>query len=82
MNYNVSANPLPQPICCVRHATVVPFGDSFLLVGGYTPDGSELSTIYRYEPDEDRWTLLDGRMKEGKENVIAMMIDVNMINSE
>ena len=75
----LSGNLLPQPI---EESTVVPFGDSFLLVGGITSYRSRLSTIYRFEPDEDRWTLLNGRMKEEKEKVIAMMIDVNMINSE
>jgi N-acetylneuraminic acid mutarotase len=67
-----SANPLPQPI---YWATVVPFGNSFLLVGGMTTDDTRLSTIYHYDPHEDCWTLLDAKLKEGKTNVIALMVD-------
>jgi hypothetical protein len=50
-------------------------------VGG-EPDrnGAEayLSTIYRYD-HPDRWALLDARMKEGKYEVIAMMLDQEML---
>jgi N-acetylneuraminic acid mutarotase len=59
-------------------ATVVPFGDSFLLVGGGN-NNSCLSTIYHYKPQEDSWTLLDARMKEGKYGVIAMLVEREML---
>jgi N-acetylneuraminic acid mutarotase len=79
----ISANPLPQPI---TNATIVPFGDSFLLVGGETVNDDSyilsLSTIYHYGPEEDSWTLLDGRMSEEKCNVIAMLVDRNAFLSE
>jgi hypothetical protein len=45
------------------------------LVGGWTNDQSCLSTIYLYKPDEDNWTLLDARIKEGKSNMMAMFVD-------
>jgi hypothetical protein len=75
----VSANPLPQPIVC---ATVVPFGDSFLLVGGITTGFSHLSTIYCYNPDEDSWTLFTGGMKSGTIGGIAMLVPRNMFKNE
>jgi N-acetylneuraminic acid mutarotase len=71
----LSANPLPQPITL---ATTVPFGDSFLLIGGMTGNSSRktyLSTIYWYNPDEDSWNLLDASLKEGKAGVIAIVVD-------
>lgn len=76
-----SANPLPRTIA---FATVVPFGDSFLLVGGQEDAYSEtyLSTVYLYNPDKDSWTLLSAKMSEAKRNVIAMMADRNVFESE
>jgi hypothetical protein len=55
----------------------VPFGDSFLVVGGIMFDGfnENLSTIYLYNPDGDSWTLQDARLKEPKIRPIAMMVD-------
>jgi N-acetylneuraminic acid mutarotase len=80
MVFCISATPLPQPI---TDATVVPFGDSFLLVGGATSSHVSshffLSTIYHYEPEEDSWTLLDERMKEGMAGVIAMLVDRKLL---
>jgi N-acetylneuraminic acid mutarotase len=62
------------------------------LVGGVTEERHQryqranrisfLDTIYRYNPDEDSWTLLDERMKEKKTGVIAMLVDRNMFVSE
>jgi hypothetical protein len=57
---------------------VVPFGDSFLLVGGDT-NSSYLSTIYHYKPQEDSWTLLDAKMNEEKRGVIAMLVEREML---
>jgi N-acetylneuraminic acid mutarotase len=76
---SLSVNPLPQPIW---NATVVPFGDSFYLVGGQTSNGSNLNTIYLYNPDEDSWTLLDAKLKQGKYGVIAILIDKQLFRSE
>jgi hypothetical protein len=57
---------------------VVPFGDSFLLVRGYT-GSSHLSTIYHYTPQDDSWTLQDARMNEEKRGVIAMLVEREML---
>jgi N-acetylneuraminic acid mutarotase len=43
---------------------------------------TDLSTIYRYNPEEDSWTLLDSRMKEGKRSVIAVLIDRDVLKAE
>lgn len=58
-----SAKPFPMPIA---NATVVPYGDSLLLVGGQTVNLRSLSTIHQYNQDEDSWTLLDARIEEEK----------------
>jgi N-acetylneuraminic acid mutarotase len=47
-----------------------------------TTDLSNLSTIYRYNPEDDSWTLLDSRMKEGKSYVIAMLVDRELFDSK
>jgi N-acetylneuraminic acid mutarotase len=65
-----SANPLPH---IIFGATVVPFGDSFFIVGG-TDRAINYSTIYRYNPEEDSWTLMDGRMRKGQFYVISMLV--------
>jgi hypothetical protein len=73
------------------NATVVPFGDSFLLVGGITNGDSRvgrvtpeigLSTIYRYNYKDDCWTLLDATMSKPKARVIAMLVERNMLETE
>jgi hypothetical protein len=82
----VSGNPLPKPIF---DATAVPFGDSFLIVGGssafpisWGKERKNNNTVFRYNPDEDSWTLLDARMKEEKYEVIAMLVDKQMFQKE
>jgi N-acetylneuraminic acid mutarotase len=42
-------------------------------------DNSNLSTIYRYKPQEDSWTLLDAKLNEGKHDVIAMLVEREML---
>jgi N-acetylneuraminic acid mutarotase len=56
-------------------ATSVPFGDSFLLVGGEIRNFSHVDTVYRYNPTDDTWTLLQARLKEGKAPAIAMLLE-------
>jgi hypothetical protein len=73
-NHCFQANPLPNYI---TNASIVPFGDSFLLVGGTDDEfGSrKQSTIYLYNPDCDSWTLQEARLKETKTPAIAMMVE-------
>jgi N-acetylneuraminic acid mutarotase len=80
--WSLAVNPLPKPIA---FGTAVPYGRSFLLVGGVIKENkvvTDLSTIYRYNPEEDSWTLLDSRMKEGKRSVIAVLIDRDVLEAE
>ena len=58
-------------------ATVVPLEESFLLVGGYNSDDS----IYKYQKDNDTWTLLETRLPSAATNPIAMMVDVDIFPS-
>lgn len=78
----LAANPLPQPM---GNAAVVPFGDSFLLVGGDTisgsPDHPKLSTIYRYNSKDDSWTLIEAALSEPKYNVTAMLVERKIIHA-
>lgn len=79
MHFFLAAKPLPHPIA---YAAVVPFGDSFLLVGGWTKGCLSLSTIYYYNIDEEDWTPLDSILNERKCNVVAMMVDRKMFYAD
>ncbi len=56
----------------LARATVVPYGESFLLVGGYV-DGS-VASIYRYEPEDGSWELLSGEMSARRYWTAAVMV--------
>ena len=51
----VSANRLPKPI---RGAAVVPYDNSFLLVGGFS-DGLYSADIHMYNAVDDEWIKLE-----------------------
>jgi N-acetylneuraminic acid mutarotase len=66
---------LPQPI---YGSTVVPYEDSFLLVGGYNGNAEgerKLNTIYKYDVANDSWRLLTPHLAEVKYHVTAVMVD-------
>jgi hypothetical protein len=63
-------------------SNVIPFGDSFLLVGGRIKNLEWLSTIYLFNPDDDSWTLLDARVEGEKEGSFSMMVDRNLFEKE
>ena len=65
-----TANSLPSPI---REATVVPFQESFLIVGGVS-DGSLSDLIYRYDTGTDSWELDDARLPVAASGVAATMV--------
>ena len=79
---NFSAgNPLPLHL---DDATVVPLDESFLLVGGYLSDDdfpSKSNTIYKYEKQNDSWTLLDTKIPFHVANPIALMVDIDIFPS-
>ena len=75
-----TGNLLPQVL---EEATVVPYGESFLLVGGeYFENLAETTdTIYRYETLSDSWTLLDTRIPYNVSSPIALMVDIDIFPS-
>ena len=77
----ISGNPLPQ---AMEDATVVPFGEAFLLVGGYVGDVAGIDvtdTIYKYEILDDSWTLLDTKIPFPCYVPIALMVDIDIFPS-
>ena len=76
----ISGNPLPQAI---DDATVVPYGESFLLVGGevgydVSPITGTTDAIYQYEKLDDSWTLLDTKIPFNVSTPIALMVDIDI----
>ena len=59
----------------IYYATVVPLDETFLLVGGYS------DTIYKYQKDNDTWTLMETRLPSAVRSPIAMMVDVDIFPS-
>ncbi len=55
-------------------ASAVPFGETFLLVGGRTDLTTKLDTIYQYEPDGDNWRLLPAKLREAREGSTAFQV--------
>jgi hypothetical protein len=49
-------------------------GTVFILVVRRTNVRSSLSSIFRYKPEEDTQTIMDGRMKKMKIGVIAIFV--------
>ena len=62
---------LPHPI---ENAASVPFGDTFLIVGGMS-GAKYLDTIYLYDVGKAAWTLMDARLSEARVNAVAMLVD-------
>ena len=79
-NILLSGNPLPLTL---EDTTVVPDGESFLLVGGYHEDNPTFATdtIYKYEILSDSWTLLDTRIPYNVSSPIALMVDFDIFPS-
>ena len=73
-------NPLPLPLA---DATVVPLDETFLLVGGFLSDDypSYSDSIYKYEKQDDSWTLLDTKIPFRVRNLIALMVDIDIFPS-
>jgi len=67
----------------LESTTVVPNGESFLLVGGYHIDNlnENTDTIYKYEVLSGSWTLLDTRIPYNVTAPIAMMVDLDIFPS-
>lgn len=53
-------NPLPAKI---DNAAAVQYGDSFVMLGGIVGT-TNLKTIYKYNKNDDCWTLLDAELEK------------------
>ena len=73
----ISGNPFPR--ASITDSKAVPVGDTFIVVGGF--DGGirrYLDTIYKYEPLDDSWTLLETKLPFKKGNVMALMVEIDI----
>ena len=70
----VADNSLPIPIWDMAS---VPYGDTFLLVGGYNDNsGDFLDTIYVFEPFSETFNLVPGvRLKTARRYPTAFFVD-------
>ena len=65
-------------------STVVPLGESFLLVGGSLIEDAfpKLSkTIYKYEKLSDSWTLFNATLPHRAGNPVVLMVDIDIFPS-
>ena len=69
----IIGNRLPKKI---YGAAVVPFKNSFLLVGGF--DGAHLADIYQYNAAEDDWLKLETELKTPKYGHVALLVQPSL----
>ena len=55
---------------------VVPYGDTFLIVGGNDGTGP-MDTIYYYEVDTESWSELDATLSSATSQLEATSVDIN-----
>ena len=70
----------------MEDATVVPYGESFLLVGGevgydVSPISGRTDAIYQYEILDNSWTLLDAKLPFNRSVPVALMVDIDIFPS-
>ena len=70
----VSANRLPKPIL---GAAVVPYDNSFLLVGGFS-DGLYSADIHKYNAVDDEWIKLEAELKTPRYNHVALLVEQSL----
>ena len=59
----------------ITYAASVPYGDSFLLVGGEMCGGDYSDRIVQYEPVSETFAELDSRLSRPKSSVTAMLVN-------
>ena len=76
--YDVASNAwteganLPVPLA---NAAVVPFEDTFLVIGGYMGKGTFSDKVYHYNRQDAKWTEMpELKLSEPKESVTAMWV--------
>ena len=53
----------------------------FLILGGEDVFGARLDTIYKYEVDDDSWTLLQATLPNPTSNLRATSVDLSIFPS-
>ena len=65
----------------LAYATTVPYGDSFLLVGGQEsgPNGPHLATIYEFDAENWEWIEREERLERPRDGHVAFFVDDDML---
>ena len=72
-----ASNALPKTMTT---GAVVPYGNTFLVVGGH--DGSDsLDSIYYYEVDTESWSELDATLSSPSNQLEATEVDISIFPS-
>ena len=80
-----SSNRLPKPIygssvVPFNNEALLPFVNSFLLVGGFS-DGQYLADIYQYRPgDDDDWIKLKAELKTPRRSHVALPVQHSLFS--
>ncbi len=69
-----TGNPLPHKI--TWNADSAQFKNTFVVVGGHNGKAA-LDTLYRYNPDDDAWTLLPSRLTVPRWDNSAFPVNMN-----
>ena len=56
-----------------------PFGDTFLVIGGYNDDHEYLTTLLELDPDSMEWLVRPERLAEGREGAVGIMVDAEYL---
>ena len=64
----------PDMIDSIVNATVVQDERSFFLVGGEDPFHKPVQTLYAYDHDLEKWTLLKQRLRVPRTRAVAMRV--------
>ena len=67
LDTNTWVNGPSMPVM-LTDATSVPFGDTFLAVGGLDEDGVEQKSIYEYSPFDGEWIKRPEELKHARSN--------------
>ena len=62
----------------MRNSAVVPYEDTFLLVGGY--NGNYLGDVYRYDPSGDEWVKQTNELKLPRHSHTAVLVQQSLFH--
>ena len=69
------ANYLPKPI---GEAAIVPYNETFLLVGGYNSNDGYIQDIYQYDAANDEWIVLEAKLKTPRSHHVALLVQQSL----